>query len=94
MQKELTKRSVVFSLIAVLWIGIVSIAMFGTPVRVRAEVELVCPSNTSSCYYFYCHPNYDAGGNVLSNTCNARSYTGTGSCSEQDCVEKKDEFID
>jgi hypothetical protein len=93
MVNQLTKRSIVFFTIAVIWMAAVSILMFGLPVSVRAdEGGYTCPAREGDCYWTSCHANYDGSGNVLSRTCNGSSYTGTTRCSEKDC-EKTDDFI-
>ena len=94
MSKQLTKRSVVFLLIAVVWLAVISTLMFGLPVRVRADEGKVCPKAEGNCYWTYCHKNYDGSGNVLSETCNGNKYQTSGpSCSEADCVSG-DDFIE
>ena len=96
MSKQITRRSVIFLLIAVVWIAVVSTLMFGLPVRVRADEDggKVCPPAEGNCYWTYCHKNFDGNGNVMSETCNGSSYTGTGGCSEKDCVAKTPGLLD
>jgi hypothetical protein len=94
MSKQLTKRSVVFLLIAVVWTAVISTLMFGLPVRVRAEEGKKCPQSEGNCYWTYCHKNYDGSGNVLSETCNGNKFQTSGpTCSEADCVSG-DDFIE
>ncbi len=94
MKKKLTKRSLVPFLVAVVWMVVVYTLMFGGFSRVRADEDggKVCPKPEGNCYWTYCHKNYDGSGNVLSETCNGSSYTGTGGCSEKDCVSSSPYF--